>query len=85
VPLQTRISFSIEQVANKWLRPLGTFLFRRAGGRLGPRRREMLLLTTHGRRTGRDRSVLAQGFRDRLGNLIVVAANSGRPMITRTR
>lgn len=46
---------------------------------MGPRGREILVLTTHGRRTGRDRSVLVQGFRDRLGNLIVVAANSGRP------
>lgn len=76
--LADRVVLTIEHHGNKWLRPLGAYLFRRTQGRIAPGEREVLLLTTTGRRSGRPHTVLVQSFRagdDR----VLVAANSGRP------
>jgi deazaflavin-dependent oxidoreductase (nitroreductase family) len=53
-------------------------LYRLTGGRIArPRKVDVLILTTRGRRTGKTRTVLLQFFRDG-ANLVIVAANSGR-------
>jgi F420H(2)-dependent quinone reductase len=72
-----RLLLALEREGNRRLRSLGTVLFRLARGRIGPRNRHVLLLTTRGRRSGRAHRVLLQGFPDG-ANMILVAANSGR-------
>ena len=72
-----RFTLLLEHEGNKRLRRLGTALYRRSSGQVGPRGRDVLLLTTRGRRSGREHTVLLQFFPDRDG-LVVVAANSGR-------
>jgi deazaflavin-dependent oxidoreductase (nitroreductase family) len=59
---------------------IGVWLYRQTGGRImrlfgAPS--EVLILTTRGRRSGKLRSVMLQGFRDG-ADLIVVASNVGR-------
>ncbi len=71
-----RIVLWLEHEGNKRLRRLGTALLRRSNG-VGPRGRNVLILTTRGRRSGRDHAVLLQFFPDG-ESMIVVAANSGR-------
>lgn len=68
----------LEREGNKRLRGLGTSLYRLTGGRFAPRDRDVLLLTTRGRKSGREHTVLLQSFRDS-EDMVVVAANSGRP------
>ena len=72
-----RLALIVEYEGNKRLRRLGTALYRRSSGRIARRGRDVLLLTTRGRRSGREHTVLLQFFPDRDG-LVVVAANSGR-------
>lgn len=72
-----RMLLSLEREGNKRLRSIGTGLYRLTGGRITPRDRDVLLLTTRGRRPGREHTVLLQSFRDG-GDMVVVAANSGR-------
>lgn len=75
--LKDRALIFIESEGNRRLRPLGTWLFRRRRGRIGPQGRDVILLTTRGRRTGQPHAVLLQAFGD--GNdLVLVAANAGR-------
>jgi deazaflavin-dependent oxidoreductase (nitroreductase family) len=69
-----RLALFVEYVANKRLRGLGAVVYRLTGG---PRGRDALLLTTRGRKSGRQHTVLLQGFRDGT-SMLVVAANSGR-------
>jgi deazaflavin-dependent oxidoreductase (nitroreductase family) len=76
-PVKNQISLAIEHYGNKWLRPVGRYLIRRTQGRIAPGDREVLLLTTRGRKTGRTHTVLLQYFHDG-GDLVVVAANEGR-------
>jgi deazaflavin-dependent oxidoreductase (nitroreductase family) len=72
-----RIVMVLEHEGNKHLRGLGTALYRLTSGRVAPRNRDVLLLTTRGRGSGREHTVLLQFFRDG-ENMIVVGANSGR-------
>lgn len=67
----------LEREGNRRLRSLGTVLYRLTGGRFAPRDRDVILLTTRGRKSGREHTVLLQVFRDGDG-MILVAANSGR-------
>jgi deazaflavin-dependent oxidoreductase (nitroreductase family) len=62
---------------DKRLNPLGRWLYRRTkGGITRPWKVDALLLTTRGRRSGRERTVVLQFFRD--GDaMIVAAANDG--------
>jgi hypothetical protein len=72
-----RVALSLEHEGNKKLRSLGTVLYRLTGGRIAPRDRDVILLTTHGRTSGREHTVLLRSFRES-ENMVVVAANSGR-------
>lgn len=71
-----RILLVVEREGNRRLRRLGTALYRLTHGRIAPRNREMLLLTTRGRKSGREHTVLLQCFPDG-ANMLVVAANPG--------
>lgn len=68
----------LEREGNRRLRGLGTALYRLTGGRFTPRDRDVVLLTTRGRISGREHTVLLQAFPDG-ENMILAAANSGRP------
>ena len=68
----------LELEGNRRLRSLGTLLYRLTGGRLTPRDRDVVILTTRGRKSGREHTILLQYFRDGEKNMVVVAANSGR-------
>jgi deazaflavin-dependent oxidoreductase (nitroreductase family) len=76
-PVKNRISLAVEHYGNKWLRPVGRYLIRRTQGRIAPGDREVMLLTTRGRKSGRKHTVLLQYFHDG-DDLTVVAANEGR-------
>jgi deazaflavin-dependent oxidoreductase (nitroreductase family) len=75
--LRDRFTLFLEHEGNKRLRGLGTALYRLTDGRFTPRNRDVLLLTTRGRKSGRERTVLLQGFRDGT-DLVLAAVNSGR-------
>jgi deazaflavin-dependent oxidoreductase (nitroreductase family) len=68
----------LEHEGNKRLRGLGTALYRLTRGRFTPSDRDVLLLTTRGRKSGREHTVMLQGFRDG-ANLVLAAVNAGRP------
>src|SRR5215211_1177023 len=72
-----RVALFLEYEGNKRLRKLGTVLYRLTGGRFAPRERDVVLLTTRGRKSGREHTVLLQSFQDG-ANMVIVAANSGR-------
>jgi deazaflavin-dependent oxidoreductase (nitroreductase family) len=72
-----RMLFFLEREGNKRLRSLGTVLYRLTDGRFTPRDRDVILLTTRGRKSGREHTVLLQSFRDG-ASMVIVAANSGR-------
>ena len=74
-----RVALFLEYEGNKRLRNLGTLLYRLTGGRFTPRNRDrdVILLTTRGRKSGREHTVLLQSFQEG-SNMIIVAANSGR-------
>jgi deazaflavin-dependent oxidoreductase (nitroreductase family) len=80
--LTERLQFFLEREGNKRLGRVGVALYRLTRGRfvewLMRRKVDVLLLTTRGRRSGRERTVLLQFFRDG-GDLVVVAVNSGQP------
>jgi F420H(2)-dependent quinone reductase len=62
---------------DRWLSPLGVWVMRRSRGRItGPFKVNALVLTTHGRRSGRERSVVLQFFPDDQ-SMVVAAANDG--------
>lgn len=67
----------LEQEGNRRLRKLGTVMYRLTKGRFTPRNRDVLLLTTRGRRTGREHTVLLQAFRNG-EDMVLVAANAGK-------
>jgi deazaflavin-dependent oxidoreductase (nitroreductase family) len=73
-----RFALFLEHEGNRRLRSLGTALYRLTGGRFTPRSRDILLLTTRGRKSGREHTVMLQGFRDG-ERLVLAAANAGRP------
>lgn len=72
-----RVGLLIHRLLDKWLTPIGVWLLRRTKGRLAkPWQADVLLLTTLGRRSGRERTVVLQYFSD--GEIMVVtAANDG--------
>ena len=72
-----RVGLSIHRGLDKRLSRLGVWVMRRTkGGIAGPWKVDALLLTTRGRRSGRERTVVLQFFPD-AGAMIVAAANDG--------
>ncbi len=72
-----RVALFVHRGLDRWLSPFGVWVFRRTkGGIARPWKVDALLLTTRGRRSGRDRTVVLQFFPD--GDaMIVAAANDG--------
>jgi deazaflavin-dependent oxidoreductase (nitroreductase family) len=72
-----RVKLAIHRWLDKHLSPLGVWLMRRSKGRLTEAYKvNALLLTSRGRRSGRQRTVVLQYFAD--GDaMVVVAANDG--------
>jgi deazaflavin-dependent oxidoreductase (nitroreductase family) len=67
----------LHRLLDKWLTPIGVWLLRRTkGGLARPWKADVLLLTTQGRRTGRERTVVLQYFSDGEA-MVVTAANDG--------
>jgi deazaflavin-dependent oxidoreductase (nitroreductase family) len=77
--LLERIGLFLHRGLDHWLTPLGIWVFRRTrGGIARPWKVDALLLTTRGRRSGRERTVVLQFFPDG-DTLIVAATNDGGP------
>lgn len=71
------VGLLVHRLLDKWLNPLGVWLLRRTrGGLARPWKADVLLLTTRGRRTGRERTVVLQYFSDG-DTMVVTAANDG--------
>jgi deazaflavin-dependent oxidoreductase (nitroreductase family) len=72
-----RVGLFFHRGLDKWLSPFGVLVYRRTkGGVTRPWKVDALLLTTRGRRSGRERTVVLQFFPD--GDaMIVAAANDG--------
>ena len=84
--LKERMGLGLHRDLDKWFTPFGIWVMRRTKGdfarnsiarMLAPQRKvDVLLLTTRGRRSGRERTVVLQFFPD--GDaMIVTAANDG--------
>lgn len=72
-----RFKLLIHRALDRHLSPLGVWVMRRTGGRVtGAFKVNALVLTTRGRRSGRQRTVVLQYFPD-CDDMIVVAANDG--------
>ena len=72
-----RVGLVVHRSLDKWLTPFGVWIFRRTkGGVAKPWNVDALLLTTRGRRSGRERTVVLQYFHDDEA-MIVTAANDG--------
>jgi deazaflavin-dependent oxidoreductase (nitroreductase family) len=79
MPLAERLKMRIEHAADTKGARVAAWLIRMARGRIGRLwGRRVLVLTTRGRRTGRQRTVPLQYFPDG-HTFVVVAANSGLP------
>jgi deazaflavin-dependent oxidoreductase (nitroreductase family) len=80
--LTEQIEIFLEREGNKRLGRVGAALYRLSRGRfvewLMRRKVDVLLLTTRGRRTGCERTVILQFFPDG-DDLVLVAVNSGQP------
>jgi deazaflavin-dependent oxidoreductase (nitroreductase family) len=72
-----RVWLIVHRGLDRWLSPLGVWVYRRTRGDIArPWKVDALLLTTRGRRSGRERTVVLQYFPD--GDaMIVAAANDG--------
>jgi F420H(2)-dependent quinone reductase len=72
-----RVALVVHRGLDRWLSPVGVWVYRRTrGGITRPWRVDALLLTTRGRRSGKARTVVLQFFPD--GDaMIVAAANDG--------
>ena len=81
-----RVGLFLHRGLDKWLTPLGIWVMRRTNGAItgsriarmlgAPREVDVLLLTTRGRRSGRERTVVLQFFAD--GDaMVITAANDG--------
>ena len=81
-PLREQIETFLEREGNRRLGRVGAAVYRLTSGRfvewLMRRKVNVLLLTTRGRRTGRERTVILQFFPDG-DDLVLVAVNSGQP------
>lgn len=74
-----RLAFFLERTLDRRLAWVGVALYRLTGGHIARLYgKDVLVLTTHGRRTGRKRTVLLQFFRAGTA-MVLVAANSGLP------
>ena len=72
-----RLGLFVGRGLDKRLNPVGVWLYRRTkGGITRPWKVDALLLTTRGRRSGRERTVVLQFFRDGEA-MILAAANDG--------
>jgi deazaflavin-dependent oxidoreductase (nitroreductase family) len=72
-----RIGLFLHRGLDRWLSPLGVWVFRRTKGAIAkPWKVDALLLTTRGRRTGQERTVVLQYFRDGT-DMVITAANDG--------
>ena len=71
-----RVGLFLHRESDKRLTPLGVALLRRTKGRITPSDIDALLLTTHGRRSGNERTVVLQYFPDG-DDLVLAAANDG--------
>jgi deazaflavin-dependent oxidoreductase (nitroreductase family) len=72
-----KVGLLVERSLDKWLSPLGVWVFRRTKGAIaGPWKVDALVLTTRGRRSGRERTVVLRYFPDGEA-MILVAANDG--------
>lgn len=70
-----RLGLDVQRALDRWLSPFGVWIYRRTrGGIAGPWKRDVLLLTTIGRRSGRSRTVVLQFFRD--GEAMILAATN---------
>jgi deazaflavin-dependent oxidoreductase (nitroreductase family) len=71
------VTLGIHRVLDRYLSPLGVWVMRRTrGGVTAAWKVDALVMTTRGRRSGRDRTVVLQYFPD--GDaMVVVAANDG--------
>lgn len=73
-----RIGLYLHRELDRRLTPLGVWVFRRTkGGIAKPWKVDALLLTTRGRRSGRERTVVLQYFRDDPAMVVVAAADGG--------
>lgn len=74
-----RVARFLEHTLDRRLGRFGVALYRLTGGRIARLYgKDVLILTTRGRRSGQERTVLLQFFRDGR-QIVVVAANSGLP------
>jgi deazaflavin-dependent oxidoreductase (nitroreductase family) len=72
-----RLGLAVHRGLDRWLSPLGVWVMRRTrGGIARPWKVNALVLTTRGRRSGRERSVVLQFFPDGEA-MVVAAANDG--------
>jgi deazaflavin-dependent oxidoreductase (nitroreductase family) len=72
-----RVGLLLHRLLDKWLNPFGVWIYRRTrGGVAKPWKVDALLLTTRGRRSGRERTVVLQFFPDGEA-MVVTAANDG--------
>lgn len=74
---QERMVLWLERRVDRRMGRFGVWLYRLTGGRIAHLYgKDVLVLTTRGRRTGQERTVLLQFFRDG-AQMVLVAANSG--------
>ena len=74
-----RVGLVVQRALDRWLSPLGVWVYRRTkGGIAGPWKKDVLLLTTTGRRSGRCRTVVLQFFRDGQAMILAAANDGGR-------
>jgi len=72
-----QVGLFIHRGLDRWLSPLGVLVYRRTkGGISRPWKVDALLLTTHGRRSGKLRTVVLQFFPDG-DSMLLAAANDG--------
>jgi len=72
-----RIGVSIQRWLDRYLSPIGVWGLRRTkGGLARPWKKDVLILTTRGRKSGRVRTVILQFFRDGEA-MVITAANDG--------
>jgi deazaflavin-dependent oxidoreductase (nitroreductase family) len=72
-----KVVLFIERNLDRWLSPLGVWVFRRTNGAIArPWKVDALVLTSRGRRSGRERTVVLRYFPDGEA-MILAAANDG--------
>jgi deazaflavin-dependent oxidoreductase (nitroreductase family) len=77
--LPERVGLTIHRALDRWLSPFGVWVYRRTRGRVADLWKvEALVLTTRGRRTGRDRTVVLRYFPDGEAMILAAANDGGR-------